>query len=237
MDTAYDRRLGARAAGIAALALAVALIVIAATDEGGPWSLRLGMLAALAPVAGALGTLGAARLAAARGEVRALAALGVTPGRAAAGAAVGGALVGVLGPVAASLGIGDLSALFPRPALARRWAVDGDGLRELSLGLRVGPHAAITISAPGASPAGALPGSAAAFAVAALAAAAVACPVWIAAGGPSWRRAAAFAAAVVAAIGAFQAVAAGRLPPVVLLAAPALLLIDAAIARYRARVP
>jgi hypothetical protein len=238
MGTAYDRRLGARAAGIAAIAVAVTLLVIVATDEGGPWALRLGMLAALAPVAGTLGTLGAARLAAARGEVRALAAIGVTPERAAAGAVTGGALVGVTGPAAAAIGIGDLAALFPRPALGRHRIADGDGLRELALGIRVGPHGAVTLGAPVASTAVALPGSATAFAIAALAAAAVVCPVWIAAaGGPPLRRGAVFTAAVVAAIGAFQAVAAGRLPPAALTAAPLVLLIDVAAARYRARAP
>src|SRR5438067_373060 len=71
--TAYDRRLAARAAGIAGLAEMVALLVIVATDEGGPWALRLGIAAALAPVAGTMGALGAMRIAEGRGEVRALA--------------------------------------------------------------------------------------------------------------------------------------------------------------------
>src|SRR5262245_23971682 len=138
MGTAYDRRTGARAAGIAAIAALVAALVLVATDEGGPWALRLGMLAALLPVAGTLGALGAIRVAAARGELRALAAIGVDPWRVSAGAVAGGASVGVLGPLAAALGVGDLAALFPRPVAARRWLVDGDGLRELALGVRVG---------------------------------------------------------------------------------------------------
>jgi hypothetical protein len=237
LATAYDLRTAARAAGIAAIAAAVALIVIAATDEGGPWALRFGMLSALAPVAGTLGTLGAIRLAAARGELRALAALGADPLRAGAGAAAGGALVGVLGPAGAALGLGDLAALFPRPLAARRWLVDGDGLREPSLGIRVGAHGVLSIEAPQPAAGSTLAASALPLAVAMLAAAAIACPVWIAAteGGSPWRRAAVGGAAIVAAIGSFQAVAAGRAAPVVLLTAPLVLLIDALITRYRAR--
>ncbi|MFT3770887.1 MAG: hypothetical protein QM820_36170 [Minicystis sp.] len=235
-STAYDRRTGARAAGMTAIALAVAAIVIVATDEGGPWTLRLGMLAALSPVAGTLGTLGATRVAAARGELRALAATGVDPWRATAGAAAGGALLGLVGPLVAALGIGDLGALFPRPVAARRWIVDGDGLREIALGLRLGARGVLSLSAPLPGAAGALPAAAPLLAVGALAAAAIVCPVWVAAGGGSgWRRAAVGVAAGVAAVAAFQAVAAGRLSAAALLVAPLVLLIDAAAARYRSR--
>ena len=94
---AHDRSLAARAAAIAAIALAVAMLVTVATDEGGPWARRVGMLAALAPAAGALGAALTIRLSAARGELRALAALGVDPARAGMGAAAGGALLGAPG--------------------------------------------------------------------------------------------------------------------------------------------
>ncbi|APR78340.1 Hypothetical protein A7982_03687 [Minicystis rosea] len=234
--TAYDLRTGARAAGIAVIALAVATIVTAATDEGGPWSLRLGMLAALSPLAGLLGTLGAMRVAAGRGELRALSAIGVDPWRAMAGAMAGGAVVGLVGPAGAALGIGDLAALFPRPAAARHWVVDGDGLRELTLGIRVGAHGILSLETPLPSAGSGLPPSAPALAIGALAVAAVVGPAWVVAAGGSTRwRAVAGVVAVVAALASFQAVAAGRLSPVTLLTAPLVLLIDAAAARYRAR--
>jgi hypothetical protein len=233
--TAFDRRLAARAAGLAALALAVAALVIAATDEGGPWSLRLGMLSALAPVAGTMGTLAALSLSAARGELRALAAIGVAPGRASAGAVTGGVMVGLAGPTAAGIGLGDLAALFPRPPVAHRWIVDGDGLRELGLGVRVGARGALALDPPHPASAGALPPAAVLGAVVMLAAAALVCPAWAAGQGPARRRAAVAVAAVALSVGAFQGVAAGRLPAAALLAAPLLLLLDGAAARYGAR--
>jgi hypothetical protein len=195
------------------------------------------MLAALLPVAGTLGVLGAMRVAAARGELRALAAIGVEPQRAAAGAVAGGAALGMIGPVVAALGIGDLAALFPRPVAVRTWVVDGDGLRELALGVRVGAGGVLSLEAPAHDAESALPHAAMSFAVAALAVAAVVCPVWVATaeGGSPWRRAAVGAGAILTAVAAFQAVGAGRLPAVGLLAAPLVLLIDAATARYRAR--
>jgi hypothetical protein len=232
--TAFDRRLGARAAAIAALGAAIALLVIAATDEGGPWRLRLGMLAALTPVAGALGTFAAVRLAAARGEMRALAAIGVDPLRAASGAAAAGAIAGALGPALLALGLGDPAALFPRIAAARRWITDGDGLVEKGLGIRVGPGGALGLGPVGevtAAPPGVL------AAALALAAAGIAAPLWIAATEErsSGRRATVAATAGLATIASFQAIAAGRAPAAALAVGSLVLLIDAAASRYRAR--
>lgn len=234
--TAYDRLLGARAAGTAALAAALSLLVIAATDEGGPWRLRFGMLAALTPAAGALGTLAAVRLAALRGELRALAAIGADPLRAALGAAGAGALVGALGPALAALGLADTAALFPRVAATRRWIADGDGLRELGLGIRVGPGSALALG-PASAEALASPGVLAASL--SLGALAIAAPLWIAAteGRSARRRAAAAALAVLATIAAFQGVAAARLPAAALALGPLVLLIDAAASRYGAGRP
>lgn len=233
--TAYDRRTAARAAGLAAVSAAVAAVVTVATDGGAPWAMRVGLLAALLPVAGTLGALGAVRVAAGRGELLALAAVGVDPQRSTAGAAAGGAVAGVLGPLAAALGAGDLSALFPRPAVARRWVIDGDGLRELTLGVRVGARGAVTLVDRVPAAAQTIASSAPRFAIAALAAAAIVCPIWAALPGvPAARRAIVGGAAMVLAVVMFQAVAAGRAPPAALLAAPLILVLDAAAARYRA---
>lgn len=231
---AYDRSLARRAFAIGGVAAAVTLLVVAATDEGGPWAQRAGMTAAIAPIAGGLGALGAVRIAAARGELRALAAIGVERLHAVIGAVIGGAAVGLAGALVAASGRVDLAALFPRAPAARVWRVEGAGLAELTLGLRVGPGGAITLVEPSAQASGP-PAGAAAFAAAALAIAAIACPLWIAVEARAWRRAVVAIAAAGAAIAAFQGVAAGRAPPHLLAVGPLLLVTDAALARYRAR--
>src|SRR5262249_28332236 len=158
-----------------------ALVVVAATDEGGPWAQRLGMTAALAPVAGAIGTLAAVRIAASRGELVALAAIGADPLRALLGAVAGGVAVRALGPLLGASGVADPAPLFPAPIAARRWIADGAGLREITLGLRVNADGAIALDAPRAL-ASALPSSVVPLTGVALAAFALACPLWIGAG-------------------------------------------------------
>jgi hypothetical protein len=235
LTLAYDKSLARRAAAVAVVAALVTLLVVAATDAGGPWPPRLGMTAALAPLCGALGALAAVRVAAARGELRALAASGAEPARAVRGAVAGGIAVGLLGPLVAASGVADLGSLFPRALDARRWIADGADLHELTLGLRVGPRGELALEAPRAA-VGALPGGATAFTIVALGVAALACPAWTAAVAESpARRVAVGGAAVGAAIVAFQGVAAGRLPAAALTVAPLLLLTDTVIARYRAR--
>ncbi len=233
-DHAYDRSLAGRAAAVAGIPTLVGGVVVVATDAGGPWSQRLGMTAALAPLCGAVGTLAAARIAAARGEVLALAAVGVRPARALLGTVVGGSAVGLLGPLVAASRLADLDPLFPRPPAARIWIAEGGALHEITLGLRAGAHGDLALEAPRAAVAG-LPAGAAAFTIVALAVAAIACPAWIASSSGAVRRAIVGAAAVVAAIAAFQGVAASRLPAIALVFAPLVLLGDAAIARSLAR--
>lgn len=237
--TAFDRRLGGRAAGLSAMAWLLGLLVTVATDEGGAFATRLGMMAALGPVAGMLGVLGAVRQADARGELRALAACGVEPLRAVMGAVFGGALVGLLGPLAAAFGLGDMTALFPRPPATRRWLPDGGGLLEARLGLRVGPHGLLALEAPSQAAPEALPSSATHAAAAVLAVSAVVCPLWVAsAGGASPRRRVAVGAlALSSALVGFQTVAAGRAPAMILAVAPIVLFLDAALTRYRAGRP
>jgi hypothetical protein len=222
-----------RAAAVGGVALLVALLVVAATDAGGPWSSRLAMTAAISPLAGALGALAAVRIAASRGELRALSALGAEPGRAVLGAAIGGSVVGAAGVLVASSGLADLGALFPRVE-GRVWIPDGTGLFEPSLGLHILPGGALALDVPRAA-AASLPRGAGPWALLALAAAALACPAWLVepTSAPA-RRAGVGAGVLVAAIVGFQGVAAGRLPAIVLVLAPLVLLTDTAIARYRA---
>jgi hypothetical protein len=230
-DSAYDRSLARRAAAIGGVSTLVAGVVVAATDAGGPWAQRLGMTAALAPLCGAAGTLATVRIAAARGEILALAAVGAGPARALLGAVAGGSAVGLLGAIVAASGAADLGPLFPRPPAARIWVVEGGALHEITLGLRAGAHGELAIEAPRAAVTG-LPAGAAAFTILALAVAALACPAWIAAlpGATPARRAVVGVTAILAAIVAFQGVAAARLPAIALVVAPLLLLGDAALA-------
>jgi hypothetical protein len=233
---AWDRRLAARAVAIAAIAATVTLVIVAATDDGAPWPRRLAMWAALAPVAGALGSAGAIRIARSRGEARALLALGVEPSRLALGAVLGGVALALLGAALAASGWADLAALFPRPAVARVWAPDGaGGMREATLGILVGPGGAI--SRTGVDPSGlaGLPPNAGLAAVIAVGLGALGAPPWASLELPRLRKLVVALISVVALIIGFQAVAAGRTTPLVLVLSPMALLIEIGIAWARRR--
>lgn len=250
MGWAWDRRLAARSLGIAGVAALVALLVIVTTDEGAAWARRISMWAAVAPALGALGAFAAARVASARGEISALAALGVDPARAARGAAAGGVAAGLIGAAVAASGWAELDALFPRPAVVRAWTLDEDGaLREATLGVRVEAGGVVTFvgdAAAASAESMALPEEAEQAAIATLALAAIACPVWVVEGmagraGPARNRRGRKAVRAIVGLGAvalliaaFQIVAAARASPFVLVASPLLLLADAAAMRYRA---
>lgn len=226
----WDLRLGRRAAALAALTALVALLVTVATDEGGPWSRRVAMAAALSPVAGAIGVFAALRIAESRGELRALAAIGGDPRRIARGAIVACVLVGLLGPLAAWLFAGDMEALFPRPVVPRSWVLHGaGGMRELTQGLVLAPGGVLSLldaeaPAPTGPSSGARPG-----ALVSTAMLAVLAPLW--AGLPASPRRRALAAVVVLAtmIVAFQLVAAGRVPVAAVLLPPLCLLLESAL--------
>jgi hypothetical protein len=229
----WDLCLARRAAAVGGVLVLLTLVIVAATDAGGTLATRVGMTAALAPLSGAVGALVALWAAAAAGELRALAAVGADPFRAARGAVLGGVAVGALGVLVAASGAGDLGVLFPRLA-ARAWVVEGAGVRELSLGLRVAPGGLISLVAPVVAPPP-LPEGTVLFTLIALGAAAVAGPAWIAVPGLSAaRRVGVAVLALASAVVAFQAVAAGRLSPLALVVSPALLLTDGLLARYRA---
>lgn len=243
MISAWDRKLALRALALAGITALGTLLVIVATDEGAPFARRLGMAAALGPIAGAVGALGAIRLAAGRGELRALAACGADPVRAARGAVAGGVLLAALGPALATSGVADLGGLFPRPAAAHVWIASEGGMTELTQGLRVDRGGVPTRVPALPAEAPALPAGATVCTVIALGIAAVAVPLWTAAaaawgaGSITAIRVATGVAALLLAIVAFQAVAAGRLAPALLIGPPLLLFLDGARARYRARRP
>lgn len=235
MLTAWDRSLARRASAFAGLGALLLLLIVATTDEGAPLRQRLGMVAALLPLAGALATGATIRLAAARGELRALAALGVDPVRLVRGAVVGGALVALLGAGLAASGVAELGGLFPRPTAVLRWQAEGQGMRELGQGLGLAPGGVLSRAAPMDPGVHALPPRVLPWTVWTIVLSALAGPLWTGAPGLGPRRLAAGLLAVLGAVVAFQAVAAARLPPAALLAAPLILLIDGALARYLAR--
>jgi len=224
----WDTRLAGRAVGLAAVIGAVTVVIVATTDEGAPWARRLGMCAALAPVAATVAVLATIRLADGRGELRALAALGADPIRAALGAIVGGMAIALAGPALAASRFADLSSLFPRPVAARVWVLDGDGaMREITQGLLLARDGTLSVLDDAAPPSGALPAGAAGAALLALTIGAVAAPFWAAVPAAASRRAFVALAVVLAAILAFQSVAAGRAGPGLLVAPPLLLVADA----------
>lgn len=237
MLSAWDRRLARRAAALSGLTALVTLLVVATTDEGASAALRIGMVAALLPVAGSIGALAALRIAEGRGELRALAALGVDPVRAARGAILGGVALAIVGPALAASTLADLSGLFPQPVSVRLWIADGAAMRELTQGFRLDPGGGLSLFAPAplADPIAVGRGAPLVCTVAALGLAAIGGPTWIATPRPLLERSLVGTLTLLLAIVAFQGVAAGRLPPALLLGAPLLLLIDSARARYLAR--
>lgn len=232
----WDRSLARRAALIAALGFVLIALIVITTDEGGPLVRRLGMIAALGPVAAGLGAFGAARVARDRGEIAALAAIGVDPRRAVAGAAVGAMAVAALGALVAIAGAADLSALFPRPSEPRVWIVEGDRLIERSLGIEVDASGSLTLLPPAPNEAP-LPRHARSFAALSILLLAIGCPLWAARFGviPLLRRAAPAAIALALTLVAFQAVAAGRAPAWTLLVGSLVLLFSGLIERRALR--
>ena len=113
--TSFDRQLARRALALGVgLVLVLAIIVYATDEQSQALASRLGRLASVVAIAGGLGAFLAAEQARARGELRALAALGIAPGRASLGAAAGGAIVALLGPILVLSGWADTGPLFPR---------------------------------------------------------------------------------------------------------------------------
>jgi hypothetical protein len=241
-----------RAAVVALAALALAWLVTAATDEGGiSWGERAGRALPLTPGCAAIGTWAALAGSLARGEVRALEALGRSPAQIAASAVLGACAVGFAAAVAiaASHSV-DVRGFYPTAARASAWQWEGDAFVNHARGIRVDKEGAPESQPrePAAGMAAIPPGGRAAAALAS-AAAGLALPMLLAeamlARRPSRRQAprrdregtAALSAAlavsaVAASIILFQAAAARRSPAMVGAIPPALLLAFAA-RRYR----
>jgi hypothetical protein len=232
---------------MAAVALAVAWLVTAATDEGGvPWLARVARTLPLVPLCSALGAWVALAPVLIRGEALALQALGRSPAQIGAAAVVGAALVAVI--VAAALGTVraiDVTGFYPLIVHPSSWHWQtGEFVNEVR-GLRVLADGSLVrieaVPAHGVNP---VPPMGRAAAVLATAIAGVALPMRVAqtllpAGrdrqAPTRRRrvraVAASAGTVVASVLLFQA-AAARLVPALAAALPPLLLLARTLRRY-----
>jgi hypothetical protein len=255
--TRWDAVVFVRAAALAGLALVLAWLVTAATDEGGvAWGERAGRTLPLTPVCAAVGAWGALAPVRARGEARALEALGRSRRQIAAAAVAGGATVALV----ASLALGvlrtvDVAGFYPAAVRASGWQWDDDSaFVDRSLGLRVEADGTPVRFAPSteARPPVTVPSGGRAAAAIATALAGIALPMLIAhlllvsgvrpGGGDPVRRstatgrlpaALASAATVVGSIILFQA-AAAHLVPAMFATLPPVALLTFAFGRYRA---
>jgi hypothetical protein len=239
--TSWDARAAARAAMLAAAALAIACVVTAATDEGGlAWGVRLGRALPLSPPCAALGTWLALAPARARGETLALAALGRPPLARVLGAVIGGASVALVAALTLGVARGvDVSGFYPRVPHATAFAFEG-GTFVSNDGWRVDGAGAPSrdASAVRAAPAP-LPEHARGAAALATAMAGIALPLLAA---RTSRRArplvlAGLGGTAVVAVVAFQAAAAGRVPVFVASLPPLALLVLAAPSYRESRWP
>ncbi len=137
--THWDAVVFARAAAVAALALVLAWLVTAATDEGGvAWGERAGRTLPLTPICAAIGAWGALAPVRARGEARALEALGRNRGQIAAAAIAGGAAVALV----ASIAVGmvrtvDVAGFYPTAVRTSPWQWQNRAFVNRTLGLQV----------------------------------------------------------------------------------------------------
>jgi hypothetical protein len=250
--TRWDALLWARAAAVSAIVMSVAWLVAAATDEGGVgWGARAGRTLPLTPVCAALGVWAALAPVRARGEARALQALGRSPAQVSAAAVVGAATIAVV----AALAIGalhrvDVAGFYPTATHARTWEWRAPAFVDRTRGLRVAADGAperLPQAASATTP-GSIPPHGRLAAALAMALAGLALPMLVAhaavGSGPASDRdrqrrydratiVAVSGAAVVTSVLCFQA-AAARLLPAMTGVLPPLALLAFAWRRYRA---
>jgi hypothetical protein len=235
---------------VTGLALALGWLVTAVTDEGGvPWGERAGRTLPLTPACAAIGVWVALAPAAARGEGRALAAIGRSRLQVAAAAVLGAAAVCAVaaGFLLASRHV-DASGFFPTVLHGTDWRWDGEAFVNRARGVFVtaegAPEKLAAAAAEDASVPGSLPPFARAAAALAMAIAGVAMPLLVAHamltrpvdrrfGRDDGKALAAAGVAVAASVVLFQA-AAARLLPAMLGMLPPMLLLAYAVQRYRA---
>lgn len=178
--TAFDRMLGQRASGYGVLGAALALALMRLTEEPlTTWPQRLARLCMFAPAIAAVAAALTLAQARAGGELRALAALGASPLRAARGPSVFAWGVGLAAVALVASPWVDVGALFPAVHPSAHWTPDAHGFRELHQGVSIDRAGALSFLPAGRAPAlSARPhGLAAALAVGPLA---LVLPVWVA---------------------------------------------------------
>ena len=253
--TRWDFVVLSRAAGVTLLVLALAWLIAAASDEGGiAWSERAGRVLPFAPFCGAIGVWAALGPVRARGEARALEALGRTRGQVGAAAVAGAAIVAV----ACAIVIGlvpsvDVAGFYPTATHPSAWRFQDGRFEDTVRGLWIGEDRApqqtqnVEGAGPGPARAWAVPrhGRAAASlatAFAALAMGLIAARMLLAAPALPLRKGelfrshlfdgAACSLAIASSAVVFQ-VAAARHAPALSGAAPMLILLGFSVSRYR----
>ncbi len=253
--TRWDAVVFIRAAVVAGLALSLAWLITAATDEGGvPWGERAGRTLPLTPVCAAVGAWGALAPVRARGEVRALEALGRSRVQIAVAAIAGGAAIAL----AAAIVLGairtvDVAGFYPSALHPSAWHWQEGAFVNHAQGLVVDADGTPSRVAPPTEvrPLAGLPSGGRAAASIATALAGVALPMLLAQlllarhagsagerlgrgrGSGRWPVAAAAAAAIAGSVMLFQA-AAARLVPALSATLPPAALLAFAVGRYRA---
>jgi hypothetical protein len=148
--TGWDVRVFVRAGAVALLALGLAWMLTAATDEGGlRWGERAGRTLPLAPVCAAIGVWGALAPVRSRGEARALEALGRTRAELAAAAVVGGAFVSFAAALTlAALPTVSVTGFYPTAPHAAAWRWEGGAFVDPLQRLRVTADGELVRGAP-----------------------------------------------------------------------------------------
>ena len=143
---AYDRALLGRTLALTFIAGIIALAVAVATDEAySTWRMRTARMSAFVPALAALGASLVLSQARARGELRALAALGHSPWRVALGPMLAGWLYGLAACAAVISPWSDARALFPLVPSLETWMWDGIALTDIAHGLRVKPTGELSL--------------------------------------------------------------------------------------------
>jgi hypothetical protein len=147
--TAFDRSLFLRMLGVTGILLGATLGVVVLTDEpGSTAAMRVARVAAFTPALSVVGALLCLEQARDRGELRALAALGISPWRAAWGATLAGWLLGVVAALLLISAWADPSSLFPVLPEPHGWLHAGTRWVEAVRGVTVAPDGSLVLSPP-----------------------------------------------------------------------------------------
>jgi hypothetical protein len=226
----YDRALFRRALLALGVLTLVAFAIVWATDEAtSTLGMRLARLSALSPLLTATALLGIGAHARARGELRALLALGATPWRALRGAELAGLALAVASLVVLLAPFTDATSLLPAVHPATTWTFSSTGTSALAPGVVVYASGALNVT--GAALSSPPSRTAAWAALPCVAPIAFVVPPWASTPMPFVRRAWSAGATSLLAVMALHLVAANRMPPPGALAAS----VPIAIALWRSR--